>query len=554
MAADDGLMPQTIEHFHILKSLGVKNGFVVLTKCDLVDEETVLIAEGEIRSLINSSFFEINPIIKFSSKDCRGKTEVIDKLLTCARNLSDKLPQQVLRYYIDRSFTLKGYGRIVTGLVTSGSIKTGEKVQIYPGDEITFVRRLHHHNEEVHMISKGKRSGINLSTKMDITRGMILGKPEELLRTNIINVLINVFDSAPRPLFHNEKVFVYHLSSKTQGRNILDHKKKLEPGDSCYGQIRLVSHIMPFYNDPLIIRFFQPDATAGCGIIIDTCPPKLRKGTLNYFERLKKLTEEGAPPIIIPLCRSCSKSVIELSRETGLTDTEIRIQLEKLKRAKIIVEIERDVYALSEEIGEAKKRITSSLNQVAKDDSLPGCMSAEELYSKLSPSYPMGFFRVALNRLAKEGFLEKDERNNFKLKSKFFSKKQEMLRRKILEQLENSPPVREAIILSIWNVNQKEIKSLLNNMIREGLIIRFKDGAVIGKDEFVIALNKIVDYLRSNREISVIEAKEILGWGRRSTISFLEHLDFMNITVRHGYTRTLNPKYLQKVRTGITGL
>lgn len=178
---------------------------------------------------------------------------------------------------------------MVTGLVTSGEINISDKLQVYPTDEIATVKRLHRHNKEVKKISQGERAGINLSVKSDLKRGMILGRPNERHQIYLINVYLTVFDSAPRPLLHHEKVYIYHLSTESTGKVVHCGKGALKPGESDFAQIRLESPIMPFYKDPLIIRLMCPDATAASGIIVDSHPPKLRKGTYYHIEKLKKL-------------------------------------------------------------------------------------------------------------------------------------------------------------------------------------------------------------------------------------------------------------------------
>ncbi len=541
VAADDGVMPQTVEHFHILKALEAKKGFIVLTKCDLVDKETLMLAEEEIINLIKSSFFEENPIIRFSSTDGTGKSDVINTLLLNARNIQKNQLNRVFRFFIDRSFILKGHGRVVTGLVTSGEIHVGEKLQVYPTNEIATVKRLHRHNKEVDRIRQGERAGINLSIKTDLNRGLILGKPGELQPSFLVNAYLTVFDSAPRPLIHHEKVYIYHLSTESTGKIVLCGKEALKPGESDFAQIRLDSPIVPFYRDHLIIRFMCPDATAAGGTIIDPHPPKLRRGTYHYIEKLKQLKDEDEGIIFIPLMRSYVKSLEEISKETGITQNEILFKLNPLIQNRKITKVGENSYALTEKLVEAKDKLINILKQMAKDHTLPSFMSFEELYTRVSPPFSIDIFQLILPELISDGQLE-EHMGKLRLKSKNLTRKQTSIRENILKKIAGSPPLRESEIFSSQDDDRKSIQNVLNHLINEGLVIRFKDGAYMEKNEFNNARQAIINYLKKNHEISVIQAKEILGWGRRATISFLEHLDRQGITIRDENTRHLSSK------------
>jgi selenocysteine-specific elongation factor len=538
VAADDGVMPQTKEHFEVLKTLGVKDGFIVLSKCDLATPEIISLAEEEVKKMVKESFLEGKPIIKFSLSSEEGKKEIMKTLFQSGNEVKRKEEKNLFRFFVDRTFTLKGKGTVVTGLVTSGELRIKEKVQIYPGEEIALVKNLHRHGKEVEKVKKRERTGINLSCDAKLVkRGVILGRPQELLPTYIINAQIKVFPFSKRPLYHQEKIHLYHLSQEAMGRVFLLQRKLLNPGESSPVQIRLSSPIVPFFNDPIVIRFLSPSLTAGGGVIIDTHPPKLRKGKLWFLKQTSQFSAEERV-ILTPLTRSFEKSASQISRETG-----IKIEIIKEKVAAFIKEgkvklLSPEVYIKKEKIEEALEILNKNLQEIMEKNIFLPPMSKEELFTRLSPPFSYALYEFLLKRLIEKGGLlpegEKLKIPNRKMPRKFLR-----LKKEIFKKIKGSPPVRENELLSIKGFSSKEVQEALDYLLKEEKIVKFKDGAYIGREEFKEALKTLVSFLEKEREITVKEAKEILKWGRRATITFLEHLDYVKVTQRKGDYRTL---------------
>lgn len=286
----------------------------------------------------------------------------------------------------------------------------------------------------------------------------------------------------------------------------------------------------------------SPDQSAGGGIVIDTQPPKLRKGTYHYFEKLSELRRPVERSVLIPLMRSYKKTSRELSKETGFTEKEIcKLLKPYVENGKVKV-VAEDTYAACERLEEAKEKAITSLNEMQKENTYIPPMSIVELYTRTSPPYPFEIFQLIIPELISEGYLEQLERK-FKLKCMRLSRKQERLREILLRKLSNSPPLRESELLSVEGFDERSLRNALDLLIREGLIVRFKDGAYVGKEEYEKALRLLIDYLKNNHEINVIEAKQLFGWCRRATISFLEHLDRQGITVRNENKRFLSKTF-----------
>lgn len=538
VAANDGVMPQTKEHLEVLKILEVKEGFVVLTKCDLADKEMIFSVREEVKELVKDSFLEGKPIIEFSFLTQKDKAEIVKTLRVLGEKLEKGEDEKLFRFFVDRSFVCKGKGAIVTGLVTSGELHLKEKVQIYPGKERAIVKTLHRHGKEVKRIKRGERAGINLSCESKfLKRGVILGRPGELFPTSIINAQIRVSNFSCRPLYHQEKVYLYHLSQKVKGRIFLLEKELLNPGESSPVQIRLDFPIVPFFNDPIIIRFLSPSLTAAGGAIIDTHPPKLRKGKLWFLTQISLYSPEERM-ILTPLTRSFEKSASQISRETGFQKEKIKEKaLILVKRGKVKL-LSQEVYVKKERLFEAYEILKKALEEIMEKNIFLPPMSREELFTRLSPPFSYLLYEFLLKKLIEEGRL-KPVGEKLKIPSRKMPRKFIRVKEEILKKLEGSPPVRENELLSIKGFSPKEIFQVLNYLLKEGKIVKLKDSAYIEKKEFKRALESILNFLEKEGKIRVKEAKEILRWGRRATITFLEHLDYLKITQRKGDCRIL---------------
>jgi selenocysteine-specific elongation factor len=538
VAANDGVMPQTKEHLEVLKILEVKEGFVVLTKCDLADKEMIFSAQEEVKELVKGSFLEGKPTIEFSFPTEKGKEEIIKTLCVLGEKLEKGRDDKLFRFFVDRSFVSKGKGVIATGLVTSGKLHLKEKVQIYPGEERAIVKNLHRHGKEVEKIKREERAGINLSCESKfLKRGVILGRPGELLPTSIINAQIRLSNFSCRPLYHQEKIYLYHLSQKVKGRVFLLEKKRLNPGESSPVQIRLNFPIVPFFNDPIIIRFLSPSLTAGGGVIIDTHPPKLRKGKLWFLNRTSLYSPEERV-ILTPLTRSFEKSASQISRETGFKKEKIKEKALTLIKKGEVKLLSEEVYVKKERFLEAYEILDKVLEEIMEKNIFLPPMSREELFTRLSPPFSYLLYEFLLKKLIEKGRL-KPVGGKLKIPSRKMPRKFIQVKEEILKKLKDSPPIRENEFTSLKGFSSKEIFQVLDYLLKEGEIVKLKDSAYIGKKEFKKALESLFNFLEKEGKITVKEAKEILQWGRRATITFLEHLDYLKITQRKGDFRIL---------------
>ncbi|HNQ67483.1 MAG TPA: selenocysteine-specific translation elongation factor [Bacteroidales bacterium] len=290
IAADSGIMPQTVEHINIIKSLGIKHGVVALTKIDLVDEELIEIASDEISEYLNKTELKDIPIVGISTITGMGKDKLLTAIDNTIRRIEEKDKGNLFRMYIDRIFTIKGHGSVVTGSVTSGSVSTGDEVFLLPGIKQKLkIRSIERHGIAVNEVERGDRAAINLTglKNEDFERGMLLSN-KELDSIMIVDAYVNLFESVPSlNLWSN--VIILSGTYETTARMHLLNKDNLAEGEDAIVQLHLNKPGIFINRDKIIIRNSSDDITLGGGYIIDSSPLHHRKRTPQLVQSLTEL-------------------------------------------------------------------------------------------------------------------------------------------------------------------------------------------------------------------------------------------------------------------------
>jgi len=293
VAADDGVMPQTREHLDILNLLGIKQGFVVLSKIDLVDEEVLEMAIEEIKGLTKNTFLEDSPIIPFSVKTGQGKVEIEQTLKTFYEKTLDKDSEGIFYMPIDRVFHRDGFGAIVTGTIASGTVRVGDVVEIYSTGRQVKVRAIQVHHQNADKAQAGERVGLNLRDieLKKIQKGMVVSEADTLRPSYFLNVHFHYLSSQTDPLKNRTRVRFYTGASKTNALIVFMDREVMHPGETAFVQFRLSDKLAPFPFDRFIVRTLSPVATIGGGTIVEVESQKYRKRDEKKIQHLRLLME-----------------------------------------------------------------------------------------------------------------------------------------------------------------------------------------------------------------------------------------------------------------------
>lgn len=308
IAADESIKPQTREHFDICRLLSVRRGITVLTKSDAVDRETLDVVRLEVEDFLRGSFLgqpslgQPSPIVAVSSLTGAGISDLKRELLRVAGEVPAKDSKAIARLPIDRVFTMKGFGTVVTGTLVSGTIRTEDELELFPNGQRVRVRGVQVHGKSANQAVAGQRTALNLAgaTREELARGMMLAPAATFHATARVDVELSLLPSA-KPLKDRARVHFHSYTSETIASVVLYGKKQVGPGESAFAQLRLSEPTLLLPGDRFIIRQFSPVVTIGGGVVVENAPPKRVKNTAEYAHFLQSLTEELRSGMLLSL-------------------------------------------------------------------------------------------------------------------------------------------------------------------------------------------------------------------------------------------------------------
>ena len=549
IAADEGVMPQTREHLEICQLLRVKQGLVVLTKTDLVEEDWLELVEEEVREALKGTFLERAPMVRFSAVTGAGQEELLATLAELAERVPPKPVKGIFRLPIDRVFTIRGFGTVVTGTAISGRLRVAEAVAVYPPGFKARVRGLQVHSHSVAEAQAGNRTAVNLQglEKEELQRGMVLAPPDALLPSRRLDAFLEILASAPRPLKHRQAVRLHTGTSERLAMPLLLDADDLPPGASGYVQFFLRESLALKPGDRLVVRSFSPAFTWGGGQVLHVHPPRHRRRQAEVLARLEIL-EKGVPEEVLPL-------YLEEAGAAGLGRSELEallpwdpgdllallLRLSKQGQA-LNYDPEKERYILAATASQLKGEITGTLAAYHRNNPLKPGFSKEELRRQLPPQMEVRLFNQLLNDLAQQGQIavEKELVRLGGHRVTLASDQEEHVNR--LAALYRgggfSPPTLKEAAASL-EVSPDKLKQLLTLLLNQGRLVKVKEDLYFHREAIDQIKGQLVDFLKKNREITVLQFKDLTQTSRKFTIPLLEYFDLARTTVRVGDTRRL---------------
>jgi selenocysteine-specific elongation factor len=555
IAADEGVMPQTREHLQICALLGIRKGFVALTKVDMVDKEWLTLVKEDVREFLGGTFLEDSPVVSVSSLTGEGFSELIETIARVADEVEDAADIGLFRLPVDRVFTMKGFGTVVTGTLASGKVTTGEEVEISPVGLRARVRGIQVHNRTVSTAEKGQRTAVNLQgiDRTLIERGYVLAGPDSLAASQRLDCVYRHLAGAERKLKNRTLVRFHTGTSEVMARLILVDRDELEPGGEGYAQLVLDVPQAAVAGDRFVIRGYSPVTTIGGGVIIDPLPVKHKRFAEGVREEFRRLSGGGeAEKAAVVMARAGIGGITEsrLVVRTGIRRAELHRLLERLFSVKDAVLVDREetrvlsgpVYAGLQE------RIIQELEDYHEHFPLKNGLSREELRTTLEMGDGVDpkIFGMALRDLEKREELIA-EKETIRLTGHCVQLKGEMgdLREKLDDLYREGglapPTVRE--VLEWLPDRKKEIVSLIQVMTREGDLLRISEDLNFHKDALARLREDYRQFLIKEGRATPASFKEMTGLTRKFIIPLMEYFDMTKLTVRTGEHRILRERH-----------
>lgn len=551
IAADDGIMPQTREHLSVLELLGIEHIVVALTKTDLVDEDWIALMIEEIKGHLAQSPYADAAIIPVSAKEKTGLDELKSALMQVTKPTKRLHQSSLVRLPIDRSFTIKGAGTVITGTLWSGQISVGDKLELLPAKQEVRVREIQHQGQTTESVYEGQRSALNLAGlgTDEVRPGMFLVSPNAISPSDRFDCWLSYLgtEGSNKPLLSGSRVRVAHGTTETAGRILLmDGANELPTHHEQLAQIRLDESLPLSRNDRFIIRSISPVHVIGGGRILRTQTP--RRSTLTDHERklleaLRANNDAAALDAAIALQKT-PFSADDLAHLFGLDADFCQQQLLQFAQIGKVVELKAGdtrYYTPAPTLRAISTKIENVLIKFhAEHPQMTGIAKAE-LKSLLAQPLSPAAFDALVAHLANDGQLLHTEGLISHPSAGTHAKQQEAQTAEsvfeILEKAQLTPPSLSEIA-SALKLKDKNIQHALTVLEREGRIITAGDYHFTRKAADA-AKNRVVEHLTKVGSASAADLKEVLGVSRKHAIPLLEYLDAKGITKRDESQRRL---------------
>ena len=548
IAADEAVMPQTREHLHICELLHVKRGVVALTKADLVEADWLEMVQADVAEALKKTFLDGCPIVACSATTGEGLPELLQAIQTQAALAEPKRTEGIARLPIDRVFSIKGFGTVITGTLWAGKLRVGDEVAVLPKDLRSRVRRLQVHGETVEQVVAGQRTAVNLPglEVSQIERGDVLCLPETLRPSQAFDATLSLLQDVPKPLANRARIRFHLGTSELLARVVLLDREELQPGGQTYVHLRLESPSAALPGDRYVIRSYSPALTIGGGSILDPNPPKARRARAKMIEHLRIL-ERGRPTDRVErhllAAGFAPTTAEELRARSDLDPAAVAESLRELveKGSAILVGGKADGGILhAERVAQIEKEVLARLAEFHAKEPLKDGLAKEELRSKLPPQFPPAAFGWMLGRLTAAGRIAV-ERDKIRLADHRpkLSAAEEELKAKIEAAYRTAafqPPTPDAVLAEL-RAERKLTQAVFRRLVDDGVLVRIKEDIFLHRDSYQVMRDCVLGHFRTHPSMNVGTMKDLFGVSRKYAIPFLEHLDDVRITRRHGDER-----------------
>ena len=546
VAADDGIMPQTLEHLNLLKYLKIKYGMIVLSKSDLVDKELLEMAELEIRDEIKKTFLFDKPIIPFSAVNGNGKEKIFKEIEKEIEKIKGKDKDAFFRLWIDKVCGFSGFGTVACGTILSGSVSQDDLLYLAPSFHKTKARSLEVHGKRKSKAVAGQRVGINLPKipLKKIDRGMALLKSDSIDITCFLNVEIKVC----KTLKNRQRVRLYLGTLVSSATVVLMQKQRLEPGEAGLAQLRVKSPLPAIPNDNFIICPLNSHTAIGGGTVIQTTQKKYRSAKkFEILPYLKAAQQGNLDDIITCYFKSNPGKLItdeKISRHSGFPLPKIRQKITIMIKKRKIIAFSENRFFLKELYLEMLTKIPNIIKNILSQSSLLQSVNKEEIRKQFNPVLDDSLFQILLFDLC-------EKKKLIKYKSGFvvpeFLARLYKSRDNLIEILTGyakksglSPFTSGGFCRNRnHNFNKYEISKILNYLADQGKLIRLNNDSFISAAAIENIKVLVKSTISKKGNICITDTKSVFGYGRSKGAPVLEYMDEIGLTLRQGNKRTL---------------
>ncbi len=555
IAADEGIMPQTREHLEICSLLGIQAGLVALTKVDMVEPDWLMMVEEEVANHLKGSFLEGAPILPVSAHTGQGLEELRAELARLAEAFQPRRRSDLFRLPVDRVFTMKGYGTVVTGTLISGKVRVGEDVTVFPRGLSSKVRNLQSHGASVEEVAAGSRTAMNLAglEVEQLERGDVVARPGSLFPSPLWDVELTCLKSSPRSIKHRKEVHFHHGAREVMARVYMLDREALEPGETAVCRVRFSEPLAGVFGDRVVARSFSPLRTIAGGRILSPLPHRVKRFSpaVELLGSLGQAHDGGEPEAIV-------LGQLELAGTTGLTFAQLLVassmETKALEKALALMGGRQEALMFDRE---AKTYVSGKVAQQLSDGLLahladfharepmkPG-VARGGLASTWGRRLPPRLFHFILEGLLRKGAMAA-EQELLRLPGHRVSLASDAsaLRQKLLDAYEAGgvTPPNLKDVLDPLNLTFKEASPVFKVLQDEGRLVKVKEEMYFAAAAVAELTAKVVGFFATHEDMHPQDFREVTGLSRKYAIPLLEYFDKEKLTVRVGDNRKLRKR------------
>jgi selenocysteine-specific elongation factor len=541
IAADEGIKPQTREHFDICRMLDLQHGITVLTKADLVDADTLEVVRLEVADFLRGSFLEHAPILPVSSRKGTGLDELRRELVRLGGAIPSRSSDALTRLPIDRVFTIKGFGTVVTGTLVAGSISKEDELELYPRRKKVRVRGVQVHGTSAGKAVAGERTALNLAglDKQELERGMVLASPDVFDTASRLEARISLLPSA-KPLKNGARVHFHAFTSETIATVVLYDGKQLSPGGGAFAQLRLAAPTLLVPRDRFIMRQFSPVVTIGGGVVLENAPPKRFLNAQTRCDFLELLIDGSRQSVLGARVTERGVHGLKISEavaRTGWAADDVASLAREIEKIQNVNGILIQNFALDM----VRKSLLKTVASFQKENPLAGGVTKENLRERLAGVEPEVFEAVLQEKL-KAGEIELTG-ELVRLPGQGASlSSEETESRKLIERAFASaglkvPALKD--VLAGLKIDKTRAQKIVTLLLRDRILIKISEDLVFHHAALEELREKLAAERTKSPKLDVAAFKELTGVSRKYAIPLLEYLDRERVTKRVGDERMI---------------
>ncbi len=551
VAADEGVMPQTMEHLDILSLLGVSRGIIVITKCDLVDEEMLALAKQDIAEHFAGTFLEHAPAQVVSARTGQGIEELRLLLMDEAKRLLLRPCGSQFRLFIDRAFTMQGFGTVVTGTLASGKISLDDTVMVYPQEKTVRVRGLQSCGQDVEQGFPGQRVAVNLTgvKKEELSRGEVLATPGSLKKTDLLDVKLVGLKNMDCEITNNARLHLFLGTSTLLCRVRLLNTDSLHAGEQCYAQLRLEEPAAVENGDRFVVRFYSPLKTIGGGVVLDCCPLKRKRFDSTVLTRFQLYDTGSLQEQVLwelsyqPAFGKKIRTTEEIQSCFSQLDSSVFYSaLHTLLEQGALVDVSEQILLPPETIAAVRQEICAALTEYHSRYPLRDGFPLPELKRQIFPMEEPGVADALLAFFAEKGEIIRSAQ--FAALPDFCPTETELYRKistaaeKIYKESLYSPPDSDTVA-ALLPCTPGQAGETLRLMAGQNRLVWLNDQLFLNGEAYRKMLILLKKSVEQNGSITLAQFRDLLGTSRKYAAVILESLDEQGVTVKQGDARIL---------------